>query len=603
MMSASDCGLEVINILDAKAALNDNVPKAYQGLDRFAARRKVTADLVAGGYVVKIEPHTQSVPRAQRGNAVIEPWLSDQWYVDAGTLAKPALEAVRSGKTKFVPEKYADDYFRWLENIQPWCISRQLWWGHQIPAWYGPDGKIFVAMDEANADAQAKSHYGQAQPLTRDPDVLDTWFSSALWPFSTLGWPENTKELKRYYPNAALVTGFDIIFFWVARMMMMGQHFMHDVPFRDVYIHALVRDEKGRKMSKSIGNVIDPLTLIDQYGADALRFTMAAMAAQGRDLKLSTSRVEGYRNFATKLWNAARFAEMNECVRQKNFDPKGVKETVNRWIAGETERAVAAVTAAIDGYKFNEAANAAYDFTWGTFCDWYVELTKPILNGDDDAAIAETRATTAWVLDQILKILHPFMPFITEELWGRMVEVGVKRDALLCLSAWPVLKNLQNAQADAEIGWLITLISDVRSVRSEMNVPGGAKIPLVMLGASAETKARADRHEDTIKRMARLDGIGFATAPPKGSAQIVVAEATVCLPLAGVIDMAAEKTRLEKEIAADTADLGKMNAKLENPSFMSRAKPEAIEETLERKAEVEQSLARLHAALKRIEGA
>ena len=592
--------LPQINIFDAFAKLNDQVPVQYRGKDRFDARVKIVADMATLGFLEKIEPTTQIVPHGDRSGVPIEPWLTDQWYVDAATMAKPALAAVRSGKTRFVPEKYADDYFRWLENIQPWCISRQLWWGHQIPAWYGPDGKVFVAATEPEAASLAAAHYGSAHPLTRDPDVLDTWFSSALWPFSTLGWPDKTKALARYYPNAALVTGFDIIFFWVARMMMMGEHFMGEVPFRDVYIHALVRDEKGRKMSKSVGNVIDPLVLIDQYGADALRFTMAAMAAQGRDLKLSINRVEGYRNFATKLWNASRFAEMNECVRQKDFDPKSVKETVNLWIAGETERAVHAVTAAIDSYKFNEAATAAYEFTWGTFCDWYLELTKPILGGDDHAATAETRATTAWVLDQILKILHPFMPFITEELWGRMVEVGVKRERLLCLSAWPDLDGLQNADADTEIGWLVQLISEVRSVRSEMNVPAGAKIPLTLIGASKETRARISHHGDTIQRMARIEHIGFDTAAPKGSAQIVIGETTVCVPLDGVIDMGVEKTRLEKEIGAVASDLAKMDAKLTNPSFMGRAKPEAIEETLERKVELTLAMSKLQAALKRL---
>ncbi len=628
-------GLEVLNILDAKAALNDNAPVAYRGLDRFAARLRVTADLVAGGFVVKIEPHTQSVPRAQRGNAVIEPWLTDQWYVDAATLAKPAMAAVRAGKTKFVPEKYVDDYFRWLENIQPWCISRQLWWGHQIPVWYGPtieDGKliyrnpittageVFVSTTEEGVKQEAQKKYGKpvefwpaetAMPislenhdkvyLVRDPDVLDTWFSSGLWPFSTLGWPEQTPDLARFYPTSVLVTGFDIIFFWVARMMMLGCHFMPEVPFHDVYIHGLVRDEKGRKMSKSVGNVVDPLVLIEQYGADALRFTMAALTTQGRDVKLDKHRVEGYRNFATRLWNAARFAEMNECVRQKNFDPADVKETVNRWIAGETERAVKAVTSAIAAYKFNEAATVAYEFTWGTFCDWYVELTKPILGGEDHAATVETRATTAWVLDQILKMLHPFMPFITEELWGRMVEVGVKRENLLCLSAWPSLEKLQNPEADTEIGWLVQLISEVRSVRSEMNVPAGAKIPLVLMGASKTTRARITHHGDTIQRMARIEDISFATAAPAGSAQIVVGEATGCLLLEGVIDMNAEKARLQKEIAGVVSDIAKMDAKLNNPSFMNRAKPDAIEETLERKAELTLAIGKLQAALKRLE--
>ena len=600
---AKRTGLPQINIFDAFAALNDAVPQAYRGMDRFEARRRIVADMHAGNFLEKIEPTTQVVPHGDRSGVPIEPWLTDQWYVDAATMAKPALAAVRDGKTRFIPEKYADDYFRWLDNIQPWCISRQLWWGHQIPAWYGPDGKVFVGASEDEAAAQAKAHYEEDEPLTRDPDVLDTWFSSALWPFSTLGWPDQTQELNRYYPTNTLVTGFDIIFFWVARMMMSGIHFMGEPPFKDVYIHALVRDEKGQKMSKSKGNVIDPLSLIDAYGADALRFTLAAMAAQGRDIKLATNRVEGYRNFATKLWNASRFAEMNECVRQKGFDPKTNAVLVNRWIAGETAAAIARVTAAIEAYKFNEAANAAYEFTWGTFCDWYVELTKPILAGSDEAAIAETRAMTAWVLDQILKMLHPFMPFITEELWGRMVEVGVQRETMLCLSTWPDLRDLGDTESASEIGWLVDLISEVRSVRSEMNVPGGAKIPLIMVGASDAIRARAGRHTETIQRMARIDEIAFSAAAPKGAAQLVVGETTVALPLAGIIDMAAEKQRLMKDVASAEGDLAKMTAKLTNPSFMERAKPEAIEETLERKAELESILAKLAVALKRVEQA
>jgi valyl-tRNA synthetase len=597
------CKLAVVNIMDERAHLNDEVPAPYRGLDRFEARKRIVADMHAQGLLAKIEVTTHAVPHSQRGAAVIEPFLTDQWYVDAATLAKPALEAVRSGQTKFVPEKYAADYFRWLENIQPWCISRQLWWGHQIPAWYGPDGRVFVALDDAGAAVKAKAHYGKPVALTRDPDVLDTWFSSGIWPMSTLGWPEETKELKKFYPTSSLVTGFDIIFFWVARMMMTGVHFMKEVPFKDVYIHGLVLDEKGQKMSKTKGNVIDPLELIEKFGADALRFALASQTAQGRNIRLSTQRVEGYRNFATKLWNAARFAEMNECVRQRDFKPNSVKQTLNQWIAGETERTVAAVTEAIRDYRFNEAAGAAYDFTWGTFCDWYLELAKPILNGEDEPAKAETRATTAWVLDQILKMLHPFMPFITEELWGRMVEVGEARRSLLCLAAWPTLTGLAKEKADDEIGWLVKLISEVRSVRSEMNVPAGAKVPLTLVGATKETKARVERHRETIERLARAEAIRFETAPPKGAAQIVVNEATVCLPLAGVIDMAGERKRLEKAIASANADMGKMNAKLENPSFMSRAAPEAIEEAQERKAELTLQLAKLAAAVKRIDAA
>ncbi len=592
--------LEVINIFDASAKLNDAVPAAYRGMDRFVARKKVVADLNALGLVAKIEITTHKVPHSQRGAAVIEPYLTDQWYVDAASLAKPALEAVRSGKTRFVPEKFAGDYNRWLENIQPWCISRQLWWGHQIPAWYGPDRKIFVAMDEANAKALAKKHYGRDTALTRDPDVLDTWFSSGLWPMSTLGWPEQTPELKKFYPTSVLVTGFDIIFFWVARMMMQGIHFMPEVPFRDVYIHGLVLDEKGQKMSKTKGNVIDPLQLIEKFGADALRIALASQTAQGRNIRLSAQRVEGYRNFATKLWNASRFAEMNECVRQRDFEPAVVTQTLNQWIVGETERATGAVSGAILDYKFNDAANAAYEFTWGTFCDWYLELAKPIFSGTNEDAKAETRATTAWVLDQILKLLHPFMPFITEELWSRLVEVGVERQSLLCLAQWPELKGLAKSDADAEIGWLVSLISEVRSVRSEMNVPAGAKVPLVLVGASAETKARCERHEDTILRMARADAIRHEKAAPKGSAQLVVAETTVCLPLAGVIDMGAERARLEKAIASVDGDMGKMDAKLNNPNFMNRAAPDAIEEAQERKVELTGQRAKLDAALKRV---
>jgi valyl-tRNA synthetase len=594
--------LEVINIFDAQARLNENAPTSYRGLDRFAARKKVVADLEALGLVDKIEPHTHAVPHAQRGNAVIEPWLTDQWYVDAATLAKPAMEAVRAGKTRIVPERFANDYFRWMENIQPWCISRQLWWGHQIPAWYGPDGKIFVAPSEAEAQAQADKHYGKpGTKLDRDPDVLDTWFSSGLWPFSTLGWPDETPELARYYPTSCLVTAFDILFFWVARMMMLGVTFMDEVPFHDVLIHGLIRDEKGRKMSKTLGNVVDPLELIDAYGADALRFSMAAMAAQGSDVKFAKPRIEGYRNFATKLWNAARFAEMNGCVRVAGFDPKSAKQTLNRWIAGETERAAKAVTEGIEAYKFNEAASAVYQFVWGTFCDWYVELAKPLLTGSDEAARDETRATAAWALDQIMKLLHPFTPFVTEELWAKTGEQGPAREGLLALAAWPELSGLADANADAEIGWLVQLISEVRSVRSDANVPAGAKIPLVIAGASDATKARADRHAETIKRLARIDTMAFEAAAPKGSAQVIVGDATVALPLAGVIDMEAEKKRIAREIDKTVVEIKKVTDRLANPGFMAKAPPEVVDELKERGADFEAKQSRLKLALQRIE--
>jgi valyl-tRNA synthetase len=452
-------------------------------------------------------------------------------------------------------------------------------------------------------DAQAAVGRGDAVPVWRDPDVLDTWFSSGLWPFSTLGWPEQTKELARYYPTSCLVTGFDIIFFWVARMMMLGCHFMPDVPFDDVYIHGLVRDEKGRKMSKTLGNVIDPLELIDKYGADALRFTLAALTTQGRDVKLTTSRVEGYRNFATKLWNAARFAEVNECKRTAGFDPMSVRETLNRWIVGETERASAAVTAALEGYRFNEAAGAVYAFVWDVFCDWYIELAKPLLTGQDEAARAETRACVPWVMDNILALLHPFMPFLTEELWAKTGEEGPARMGLLCLSPWPGLSGLADPAADAEIGWVIRLVQEVRSLRSEMNVPAGARVPLVLCGASLATRARAERHGDTLLRLARLDRIDHAETPPKGSAQFVLDETTVALPLAGVIDMAAEKARLAKEIAKAEDEIRKVEGRLANKAFVDKAPPEIVEENRERIAAFGETVTRLRAALARVEAA
>jgi valyl-tRNA synthetase len=486
-----------------------------------------------------------------------------------------------------------------MRNIQPWCISRQIWWGHQIPAWYGPDGAVFVEETEEEAKAAAAAHYGAPTDLTRDSDVLDTWFSSALWPFSTLGWPDQTRELERYYPGDVLVTGFDIIFFWVARMMMMGLHFMGDVPFRHVYIHALVRDERGQKMSKSKGNVIDPLELIDEYGCDALRFTLAAMAAQGRDIKLAVGRVEGYRNFATKLWNAARYCQMNECVAPPVFDPKSVDQTVNRWIVGEVVRTSARVAEAIEAYRFNDAAGALYQFTWNTFCDWYLEFTKPILNGGDAEAKAETRATTGWVLDEILQLLHPFMPFITEELWEKL---GAGRDSGLIRARWPEFgTDITDASAQAEMDWVVRLISTVRAVRSEMNVPAGAQIPLLLKDASPEAVRRLDTYRDIILRMARLSSAQPTAEPaPKGAIQAVLDEATVVLPLAGVIDVDQEKARLSKEIDKHTADIAKIDQKLGNANFVSRAPAEVIEEQRDRRATAEAARQKLAEALARL---
>ena len=601
--------LELINIFDQHAVLNENVPEAYRGLSRKDARKKVIADMEALGLVERVEDHVHVIPHGDRSGEIIEPWLTDQWYVDAETLAGPAIEAVEKGDTVFVPKNWEKTYFEWMRNIQPWCISRQLWWGHRIPAWYGPDGEIFVALTQDEAAAAAAAHYGRSVALTRDPDVLDTWFSSALWPFSTLGWPEQTAELKRYYKTDVLVTGFDIIFFWVARMMMFALHFMKDengkpeVPFHTVYIHALVRDEKGRKMSKSKGNVMDPLDLADRFGADALRFTLAAMAAQGRDIKLAVPRVEGYRNFATKLWNAARFCEMNQCIGDETYDPAKASLTVNRWIAGEAARTAKAVTAGIEQHRYNEAAGALYRFVWNVFCDWYLELIKPVLSGDDKAAIAETRASAAWTLDQILRLLHPFMPFITEELWGKLAPSAAARETLLIMASWPALGGLEDKSADAEINWMIRLISEIRSVRAEMNVPAGARIPLVIAGANALTKQRAGRWNETICRLARLETIEHGQTPPDGAVQILVDEATVALPLGDVIDLGAERARLEKEIGKMDSEIAQIEGKLANEKFTARAPAHVVDEQRDRKAAAEAARTRLQAALARVRGA
>ena len=591
--------LELINIFDADASLNDNVPEAYRGLDRYAARKKVVADMEALGLVEKIEPHRHALPYGDRSGVVVEPWLTDQWFADAATLAEPAIEAVETGRIKFVPKQWENTYFEWMRNIQPWCISRQLWWGHRIPAWYGPDQRIFVAMDETAAHEKAAAHYGEAVELIQDSDVLDTWFSSGLWPFSTLGWPEKTEALDTYYPNNDLITGFDIIFFWVARMIMLGMHFMDDVPFSTVYIHALVRDEQGQKMSKSKGNVIDPLELIDKYGADAIRFTLAAMEAQGRDIKLSESRVEGYRNFATKLWNAARFCEANGCALDAAFDPAGCTGTVNRWIVGETARAATATAKALEEYRFNEAANSVYQFAWGVFCDWYLEFSKPVLNGPDGADKNETRATTAWALEQILSLLHPFMPFVTEELWSRLED---DRPVPLISAPWPQLDDpaLSYEDASTEIARVIALVTGVRAARAEMNVPAGAKIPLLLRDDSG-LPDWAESQREQIVQLARLESMAALEGdPPKGSIQLVIDGASVALPLSGIIDVAQESARLEKELARIAQEIAKIEAKLGNEKFLAKAPEHVIAEQQRRKSEAEAACEKLKQALDRV---
>ena len=605
------------------------VPDEYRGLDRYAARKRIVDAINAEGLAVTVKdeegndiPFVENKkimqPFGDRSGVVIEPMLTDQWFADAKELAGPAIESVREGRTNFVPKNWEKTYFDWMENIEPWCISRQLWWGHQIPAWYGPDGQVFVEKTEEEALDAAIQHYiahegpwkawveeqlENYEPgniLTRDEDVLDTWFSSALWPFSTLGWPEETEELARYYPTSVLVTGFDIIFFWVARMMMAGLHFMKDEdgkpvePFHTVYVHALVRDKNGQKMSKSKGNVIDPLDLIEEYGADALRFTLAIMAAQGRDVKLDESRIAGYRNFGTKLWNATRFAEMNGMKLDGSFRPSGATQTINRWILTELSKTTEDVTTAIENYRFNEAADALYRFVWHELCDWYLELLKPVFMGEDEAAKAEAQHCVAYVLAETYKLLHPFMPFMTEELWNHIGGEG-----LCCHADWHE-PGFRDEEAADEINWLVDLISGIRSARAEVNVPPSAKAPLILVGANATTRERTARHYPALERLARIDSLDFEKDAPKGSAQVIIGEATACIPLGSLIDVAAETARLTKAIGKVDADIERSRKKLGNEKFVANADPEVVATERERFEELKQQREQLSVALSRV---
>ena len=572
--------------------------QALDGVDRAEARKRIVAELERLELLVRTEPHTHQVPHGDRSGVPIEPLLTTQWYCNAAELARPAVAAVEDGSLQFVPRQWENTFFAWMRDIQPWCISRQLWWGHRIPAWYGPDGQVFVAETEAAAQLQADAHYGTPTPIERDPDVLDTWFSSALWPFSTLGWPEQTPELARYYPGDVLVTGFDIIFFWVARMVMMGLHFQGAVPFRTVYIHGLVRDERGQKMSKSKGNVLDPLDLIQSYGTDALRFTVCALAGPGRDVKLGAGRVETNGRFVTKLWNAARFGELNGVTPDPAFDPAAARTPLCRWLLDATNQVVAEATAALEAYRFDEYAAAVYRFTWNTYCDWFLEFAKPGLSLEGPDTV-EIRATAAHVLGTLLRLLHPAMPFVTEHLWH---ELGYGAPCTLIRAAWPVPMNLPPAEeARAELDWLVRFIGTVRTVRSEMNVPPSALAPLYLAGATPTTLNRAAAWSGVIARMARASDVGpLVGAQPPGSAQAVVDEATVVIPLEGLIDIAAERTRLSRDRDRALAEAGKAHAKLANADFIARAKPEVVEEIRDRVASFEAEAARLAAALARI---
>jgi valyl-tRNA synthetase len=629
-------GLAMINILDADAKIiaADGIPESYVGMDRFDARKQVVADLEALGLVDLIETKTIQMPYGDRSGVVVEPWLTDQWYVNAGELAKPALEAVKSGATQFVPKTWEKTYFNWMENIQPWCVSRQLWWGHQIPAWYadcpeeeagehGGPRKLLVCENETELRSSLNKLYNSEDfqifdskeaweaaviaPVSerqlvaryqvyRDSDVLDTWFSSALWPFATLGWPENTADLARHYPGDVLVTGFDIIFFWVARMMMQGLHFMDDVPpFKTVYCHGLVRDAKGAKMSKSKGNTIDPLLLIDKYGADALRFTLTAMESQGRDIKLDEKRVEGYRNFATKLWNAARFCQSNGISASKSAQPPTASHPVNRWIIGEVAKTARGLESAIAAFRFDSYADISYGFAWNRFCDWYLELTKPMLaEGADEAIAAETRAVSGWALDQILVMLHPVMPFLTEELWHKL---GARDDDLI-VAEWVLADLPTDTAATADIEWLIGLVSEVRSARTELNVPPGAKLGYSVEGADAATVARLAANAAAIERLARI--VPASTPATGGRLQLVHADATYALPLEGIIDLDAERARLAKAQATAIKERDSLAGRLASPGFTEKAKPEAVEKAREDHAARSTEAERLGAALARL---
>ena len=586
--------LPMINILNPDATLNENTP--FAGMDTQSARKATINKLEELGLMEKIEDHPMVIPYGDRSNTVIEPMLTDQWFVDAPTLAKEAIRVVENGEMQFVPKSYEKTYFEWMRNIQPWCISRQLWWGHRMPIWYGPDGEIFCEENEEEAQVAADKHYGSHVELTRETDVLDTWFSSGLWAFSTLGWPDKSEYLDTFYPTSVLVTGFDIIFFWVARMMMMSMYAMKKVPFKKAYIHGLVRDEQGRKMSKSKGNTVDPMELIEKYGADALRFFMAAMETQGRDINVSEARIQGYRNFATKLWNSARFGEMNECRLPVGFDENSARNPVNRWIVAKVKEATAGVTESLNSFRFSEAANTVYQFVWGTFCDWYIEMVKPVFYGENEAEKAETRAVFAWVLDRILIILHPFMPFVTSELWHN---VGT-RDTRLINASWPQNESFDEADAKA-IDRVIELVGSVRSLRSEMNLPAAARLTVLLKDASAETLTDIKNFQTVICSLARLEKAeAYDGEVTPDMVQSVFREAALLIPLKGVVDFAAERERLQKELAGLQQNLAGYERKLANPSFVERAPKAVVEEEKRRQAEALANKAKVEEALARI---
>ena len=590
-------GLDMINIFDANASINENGGEDFKGLDRFEARKKVLEILKAQNLYIKEEKIVHTVPHGDRSNVVVEPWLMDQWYVDAYKLAQPAIKAVKNKKTKFVPANWDKTYFEWMNNIQPWCVSRQLWWGHRIPAWFGPDDKIFVEHNQLDAEKAAELHYGKKVKLIQDEDVLDTWFSSALWPFSTLGWPDNTKDLKKYYPTNVLVTGFDIIFFWVARMMMMGMHFMDDeVPFKEVYIHALVRDDKGQKMSKSKGNVLDPLDLSVKYGADSLRFTLTAMAAQGRDIKLSEERIAGYRNFSTKIWNGCKFLEFNECISELDTDLNFINLQINKWIIENYNQLNSKVKKSIVEYKFNDAADALYQFIWRDYCDWYIEFIKPILNNAEDIeSQKETKSVSIKIMKNVLLMLHPIMPYVTEEIFENLF----KSNELAISSPWPrIIKTETSLKNGIEL--TIDIVSAIRSIRVEKNIPNKSRPTILLKNVNQEKKIIIEENNNLILNLAKLNQIKFLSKQHEENEKSIVTtvdEIILMIPTDGLIDIEAEKNRLSKELENITNEIEIIDKRLNNPSFIEKAPPKVIEDVKTKKTIFNQRKSEINKAL------
>ena len=591
--------IEGINILNTNGTLNQNTPEHYQGLSINKAREKIIKDMEKLGLVDNIEETIHAVPYGDRSDTIIEPFLTNQWFVDAKILAGPAIEAVKSGETKFIPKSWENTFFEWMNNIEPWCISRQLWWGHRIPAWHGPDGSIFVAKTLEEVKKQAFNKYGKNLELKQDPDVLDTWFSSGLWPFSTLGWPNKSKVLDKYYPGDVLVTGFDIIFFWVARMMMLGIHFMKQSPFKEVYVHALVRDAKGNKMSKSKGNVVDPLILMDEYGADTIRFSLTALATQGRDIKLDVDRIVGYRNFITKIHNASRFLEMNGCKLHKDFDIMTAKKPVSLWIINLLYETADNVAKDIESYRFNEAANSAYHFVWHNFCDWYLEIVKPILSDVKNVDNKEIRNVTSYVFSKILALLHPVIPFNTEYLFSKIHSFG----DLLAIKQWPDSKvdHVKLSKKNIEIEWVIKFISEVRSLRSMLNIPYKRLINISYNYLDSKYLDIIDNNIEILKGIARIESFFMKKNDLENSAQILVDGATFNIDLKGVINIDLELERLNKDLSKLKNDIFIIDSKLVNKNFIERAPKEVIDEQKSRKLEIESFVERLNLAINRLE--